>query len=119
MAQGAIPGLLLLLIYTNSLSDGRLTNYKLLAFDTSPFAVEHDINTSGTRLNNDSKKISNWAFQWKIDFLPESSKQTQEVVFSHKLRKISHPSICFNNNPLKQISSQKRIGNNFRPQIKS
>lgn len=81
MAQGAIPGLLLLLIYTNSLSDGLLTNSKLLAFDTSPFAVEHDINTSGTRLNNDSKKISNWAFQWKIDFLPESSKKNPRSCF--------------------------------------
>ena len=54
-----------------------------------------DINTSAAHLNNDLRKISNWAFQWKMSFNPDPSKQAQEVIFSRKHQKIRHPSIYF------------------------
>ena len=76
-------------------------------------------------LNNHLRKISNWAFQWKMSFNPDPSKQAQEVIFSRKHQKISHPSIYFNNNPIESVSSQKHLGMildtklNFQEHIKS
>ena len=49
-------------------------------------------------------------FQWKMSFDADPSKQAQEIIFSRKLRKISHLSIYFNNNPMEQVSSQKHLG---------
>ena len=67
--QGSILGPLLFLIYINDLS----TNAKLFADDTSIFSVVRDINTSAAHFNNDLRKISNWAFQWKMSFNPDRS----------------------------------------------
>ena len=49
-------------------------------------------NTSANELNNDLKKVSNWAFQWKMSFNPDPSKLAQEVIFSRKLKKSNTPS---------------------------
>ena len=98
--QGSILGPLLFFIYINDLSDDLSTNTKLFADDTSLFSIVRDINTSAAHLNNDLRKVRNWAFQWKMSFNPDSSKQAQEVIFSRKYQKISHPSIYFNNNPI-------------------
>ena len=108
--QGSILGPLLFFIYINDLSDDLSTNAKLFVDDTSLFSVAHDINTSAAHLNNDLRKISNWAFQWKMSFNPDPSKQAQEVIFFRKHQKISHPSIYFNNNPIESVSSQKHLG---------
>ena len=123
--QGSILGPLLFLIYINYLSDDFSTNAKLFADNTSLFSVVRDIKTSATHLNNDLRKISNWAFQLKMSFNPDPSKQAQEVIFSRKLQKISHPSIYFNNIPIEQVSSQKHLGMildaklNFQENIKN
>ena len=45
-----------------------------------------------------------------MSFNPDPSKQAQEVIFSRKLQKISHPSIYFNSNPIEQVSSKKHLG---------
>ena len=68
-------GPLLFLIYINDLRDGLSSNAKLFADDTSLFLVLHDINTSTIELNSDLKKINHWAFQWKMTFNPNCSKQ--------------------------------------------
>ena len=123
--QGSILVPLLFLIQMKDLSDDLSTNAKLFADDTSLFSVVRDINTSAAHLNNDLRKISNWAFQWKMSFNPDPSKQDQEVIFSRKHQKISHPSIYFNNNPIESVSSQKHLGMtldtklNFQEHIKS
>ena len=51
----------------------------------------YDINTSTIELNKDLKKINDWAFQWKMTFNPDRSKQAQEIIFSRKLKKATHP----------------------------
>ena len=51
--QGSILGPLLFLLYTNDNSEGRSTNAKLLADDTSLFSVIHDNQTSANVLNKD------------------------------------------------------------------
>ena len=87
-----------------------LTNAKCFADNILLFSIVHNINTLVTHLNNALKKISNWAFQCKMSFNPDPSKQAQKVLFSSKLQKKSRPSIDFNNNPIKQVSSQKHLG---------
>ena len=99
-------GPLLFLIHINDLSDDLSTNAMLFADGTSLFSIVRDINTSAAHLNNDLRKISNWAFQWKMSFNHDPSTRAQEAIFSRKLQKISHPSIYFNNNPIEQVSSQ-------------
>ena len=79
--RGSIPGPLLFLIYINDLSDNLTSNAKLFADDTSLFSVVHDVNTSAKELNDDLKKVNDWAFQWKMSFNPDSSKQAQGVIF--------------------------------------
>ena len=54
------------------------------------------INTSANELNNDLKKVSDWACQWKMSFNFDTSKQAQEVIFSRKLKKVTHPPLIFN-----------------------
>ena len=82
--EGFILGPLLFLIYINDLPDNLSTNVKLFADDTSLFSVVHDIASSSCDLN----KVREWAFQWKISFNPEHSKQGQEVIFTCRLHKM-------------------------------
>ena len=77
--QGSILGPLLFFIYINNLSDDLSTTAKFFADDTSLFSVVQNVNTSVSHLNNDLSEISNWAFQWKMSFNPDPSKQAQEV----------------------------------------
>ena len=99
--QGSILGPLLFLIYINDLSDNLTNNAKRFADDTL-FSVVHDVNTSAKKLNNDLKKVNDWAFQWKM------SKQAQEVIFSRKSKRSTHSPLVFNN--VFQIFSQKHLG---------
>ena len=77
--------------------------------DTSVYSVVKDIQSSAATLHNVSV-MSNWAFQWKIIFNPELTKQAQEVIFSRKTTKILHPCPSFNDIPLKNSISQKNLG---------
>ena len=88
--QGSILGPLFFLAYINDLSDGLESTVKLFADDTSIFAVISDPVLTSTRLNNDLKKVSEWANQWKMSFNPGPAKQAQEVIFSRKQSKTAH-----------------------------
>ena len=72
--------------------------------------MAHDINTSAKELNNDLKKFSNWAFQWKTSFNLDPSKQIQQVIYSRKLKKVSHPPLVFNKANVSQYKSEKHVG---------
>ena len=39
-----------------------------------------------------------------MSFNLEVTKQAQEVVFSHKSQKVTHPTVYLNNSPVTQIS---------------
>ena len=75
---------LLFLIYLNDLSNNLKSENKLFADDTSLFPMVHNINISGSNLNNDLETINHWAFQWKMIFEPDPNKQAQEIIFSWK-----------------------------------
>ena len=108
--QGSVLGLLFVLIYINDLSDDLVSTIKLFADGTSLFSVVHDSNISANELNNDLQKISEWAYKWKMSFNPDLNKQAQEVIFSRKLNKPSHPKIVFNSAPVVCTHWQKHLG---------
>ena len=54
------------------------------------FPVVHDLNTSTNNLNEDLKKINDWANQWKMSFNLDPTKQAQEVIFFRKIKKPLH-----------------------------
>ena len=116
--QGSFLGPLLFLVYINDLSKNLSSTAKLFADDTSIFSVVHDISLSLLQLNDDLIKISNWAYQWKMSFNPEVTTQDQEVVFSRKSQKVTHPTVYFNNSPVTRSSSQKHLGIHFIHHIK-
>ena len=85
--QGSVLGPLFFLIYINDLTKAISSTKKLFADDTSIFSIINDIDVSEHELNSDLMKISMWAYQWKMSFNPDVSKQAQEVIFSKKTQK--------------------------------
>ena len=76
----------------------------------SLFSVAHDINTSAKEFNDGLKKVNDWSLQWKMSFNPDPRKQAQEVIFSRKSKRSTHPPLVFSNNNVCQIFSQKHLG---------
>ena len=64
------------LIYINDLPDSLVSNSKLLAHDTSLFSTVTDPNVTTNQINNDLHNISTWVYQCKMNFNPDTSKQT-------------------------------------------
>ena len=73
------------------------------ADDTSLFSTAYDCNV-GWSIRKRFKKNSDWAYKSKMIFNPDLSKQAQEVIFSRKTNKISHPTTTFNTVPIACIS---------------
>ena len=82
---------------------------KLFADDTSLFSTVYNARESANLLNENLKKISKWAFIWKMLFNPDISTLPQEVIFSLKSTMLNHPSIFFNET-LAHTSCQKHLG---------
>ena len=101
------------------------SNAKLFADDTSLFTIVKDKNKSANMLNNDLRRISKWAYNWKMLFNPDPSKPAQEVVFSRKKKLQSHPTISLNNIQVERASYVKHVGTlldekvNFKQHIDS
>ena len=98
------------MICVNDLPNRLKSESKLFTDDSSLFSVGHEVNTSASDINNDLKLINDWAFQWKMSFNPDHSKQGQEVIFSRKKMKSPHPSVYFNNIPVRSASVHKHLG---------
>ena len=107
--QGSILGPLLFLIYIDDVPDNLVSNPKLFADDTSLFSTVTDPNVTANQINNDLHNISTWAYQWKMNFNPDTSKQGQ-VLFSRKVKVTAHPQLVFNNNPVHETATQKHLG---------
>ena len=67
--------------------------------DTSLHFVVNDIDNSANDLNHDPKKICEWAFQWKMKFNPDPTKQNHNIVFSRKKIASIHPAF-YSVNPM-------------------
>ena len=92
------------------MSENLASNPKLFADDTSLFSVVKNADASNIDLNNDLKKIGEQAFQWKMNFNLDHTKQAQELIFSRKVQMINHPPLFFNQNVVPQTSLQKHLG---------
>ena len=108
--QGSVLGPLFFLMYINDLTCGLSLTTKLFGDDTSLLSVVHDVTQSTNELNDDLEKISDWAYQWKMAFNPDKSKQAQEVILSCKTQRVIHPPAIFNNMPVVCSSCQKHLG---------
>ena len=82
---------------------------KLFADNTSLFSTVYNVTECANLLNENLKKISEWAFNWKMLLNPDISKQALEVIFSHKSTMLNHPTIFFNKTPVAHTSCQKHL----------
>ena len=115
--QGSVLGPLLFLIYINDLEKGLKSNVKFYADDTMLYSTVNDPSTSAANLNHDLELIRNWAYQWKMEFNPDPTKQATEVLFSCKRSKVDHPPIYFNGNQVVRIDEQKHLGLTLTPTL--
>ena len=107
--RGHFRGPLLFLIYMKDLSNNLSSTRKLFADNTSLFSVVNDVDLSEFHLNSGLKK-SEWAYQWKMSFNPDISKQAQEVIFFTKPVKASYPAVFFYDIPVAGCSTHKDLG---------
>ena len=107
MPQGSILGALFFFIYINDLTEGLATNTKLFTDDTSLFSVVHDTQTSLNDLSKDLEIIITWAFQWKMNFNPDPTKQAYEVILVRRQKK--YPPPVFTNISVSLSPSQKYL----------
>ena len=98
------------LIYINNLPEGLSTNAKLFADDTSLFSIVRDIATSTEELSNDLINISKWAYQWRMIFNPDLTKQVQEVIYNRKLSKPVCPNLTFDKSHVSKTEFEKHLG---------
>ena len=96
-------------VYINDICSNLSTNVKPFADDTSLFSIMNDGNESFENLRNDLSIISNWAYQWKMYFNPDRSKQAQEVIFSRKTSIQSHPVLTFDSSPVIKTMHYKHL----------
>ena len=99
--RGSVLGPLFFLIYINDLVENVSSDAKLFADDTSLFTVVYDEGTPADQLNRDLKVISDWAYQWKMQFNPDKNKQAILVIFSQKRTKPVHPPTFLNESEVK------------------
>ena len=108
--QGSVLSPLLFLIYINDLEKNIKSNVKFSADDTMLFSIVHDPLLSANELNRDLNIINQWAYQWKMEFNPDPSKQATEVLFSCKQKSPNHPPIFFNGTIVPKVNEQKHLG---------
>ena len=81
----------------------------MFADDTSFFSHVLDKDTSQDELNYDLQKISDWAFQWKMQFNPDPKKQAQGVILSKKDESNNCLPLTLNKTKVKTCQSQKHL----------
>ena len=82
--QGSVLGPLLFLVYINDLEKNIKSNVKFFADDTMLYSVVKNPTITAVDLNHDLDIINQWAYQWKMKFNPDPTKQAKEVLFSCK-----------------------------------
>ena len=115
--QGSVLGPLLFLIYINDLEENVKSNVKFFADDTMLYSIVNDPHTSASELNHDLEVIRQWAYQWKMEFNPDITKQATEMIFSCKRKKPPHPPLYFNGSIVANVTQQKHLGLTILPNL--
>ena len=105
--QGSILGPLFFLIFINDIVTDIGCNIKLFADDTSIYIIIDDPNVAAENLNNDLDRVHVWSKNWLVNFNPQ---KTETLLISRKQHNIIHPTLYFNNTPIKEVSSHKHLG---------
>ena len=108
--QGSVLGPLLFLVYINDLTDNILCDMRLFADDSSLFTCVKGVDATHEKLVNDLETVTSWAYQWKMVFNPDITKQAIEVIFSCKTNKPEHPELWFNEIPIARKPFTKHLG---------
>ena len=74
------------------------------------FSIVNDPAISANNLNHDLDIIQRWAYQWKMEFNPDPTKQANEVLFSCKKSSPNHPQLIFNGIVVSKVNDQKHLG---------
>ena len=61
--------------------------------------------------------ISQWAYQWKMEFNPDPTKQTTEILFPYKNTRPNHPQLIFNGNAVAKVPDHKHLGLILDPEL--
>ena len=110
MPQGSVLGPLLFLIYINDLERNIKSNIRFFVDDTMLFSIVKYPTISANNLNHDLDIIQQWAYQWKMEFNPDPTKQATEVLFSCKKSSPNHPQLIFNGIAVAKVNDQKHLG---------
>ena len=108
--QGSILGPLLFLIFINDFPANLGCNVKIFADDTFHFTLVCDPSESSAKLCRDLGRVAGWAYQWKMPFNLDPSKQAAEVHFSCKINPVNTPPVYFNNLAVASCETHKHIG---------
>ena len=108
--QGSVLGPLLFLMYINDLGSNIKSNIKFFADKTMLYSIVRDPATSANNLNHDLDIIQHWAYQWKMEFNPDPTKQATEVLFSCKKSSLNHPQLIFDGIAVAKSNDQKHLG---------
>ena len=108
--QCSVLGPLLFLMYINDLGSNIKSNIKFFADNTMLYSIVRDPATSANNLNHDLDIIQHWAYQWKMEFNPDPTKQATEVWFSCKKSSPNHPQLIFNGIAVAKWNDQKHLG---------
>ena len=82
----------------------------MISDDTPLFSIVTDAAATANQINNYLHNINTWSHQWKMNFNLDTSKQAQEVIFSHKVKVLAYLQLVFDNNPVYEASTQKYLG---------
>ena len=70
------------------------------------FSVVNNPAIPANELNHDLKVITQWAYQWKMNFNPDINKQATELLFSYKKCSVNHPSLFFNESVCQKLRNR-------------
>ena len=74
------------------------------------FTVVYDETVVSDQVNKDLKAVTDWAYQWKMQFNPDINKQAVQVIFSQKRTEMIHPPLFFSDVPVVIKDEQKHLG---------
>ena len=74
------------------------------------FSAVNNPAISANELNPDLEVISQWSYQWKMNFNPDLNKQATELLFFCRKNRPNHPSLFFNESVVLKVKEHKHLG---------